>query len=61
MRNIVALVSLALLLCASPLAAQTYTGSARGILTDPNGAVIKGATVTLTSEETGEVRTTTSG
>ncbi len=59
LRNIVALVSL-ILLCAAPLAAQTYTGSARGILTDQNGAIIKGATVTLTSEETGEVRTATS-
>ncbi|HWT04056.1 MAG TPA: TonB-dependent receptor [Pyrinomonadaceae bacterium] len=60
LRNIVALVTF-ILLCAAPLAAQTHTGSVRGIVTDQNGAVVNGATVTLTSDETGEKRTATSG
>ncbi|HYG83136.1 MAG TPA: carboxypeptidase-like regulatory domain-containing protein, partial [Pyrinomonadaceae bacterium] len=59
LRNTVALISF-VLLCAAALTAQTHTGSARGILTDPRGAVISGATVTLTSVETGETRTTAS-
>jgi hypothetical protein len=61
LRNTVALTLFVLLLCAGPLVAQTHTGSARGIVTDPRGAVINGATVTLTSDETGETRTATSG
>ncbi len=59
-RKTVALVSL-ILLCAAHLGAQTHTGSARVIVTDPNGAAINGATVTLTSDETGETRTATRG
>lgn len=59
LKNTIALISFILLLCATPLGAQTHTGSIRGILTDPNGAVITEAVVTLTSEETGEERTTT--
>jgi hypothetical protein len=51
---------LALLL--QPLAfAQTHRGSVRGTVTDPNGAVIVGATVTATNKETNEKRTATSG
>jgi hypothetical protein len=60
LRNTIALISFILLLGAAPVAAQTHTGSTRGIVTDPNGAVIEGAAVTLTSDETGETRTTTS-
>src|SRR5215467_8530918 len=41
------------------LAAQTHRGSLRGTIYDPNQAVIPGATVTVTSVATGEVRTTT--
>ena len=34
-------------------AAQTATSSLRGIVTDPSGALVGGATVTLESKETG--------
>jgi hypothetical protein len=40
--------------------AQTYRASLRGTVYDPNGAVIPGANVSLTSLETGEVRSTES-
>ena len=53
------LVVLSLLLPAT-IAAQTHRGSLRGTIYDPNHAVIPGATVTVTSVATGEVRTTTS-
>ncbi|HEV7680715.1 MAG TPA: TonB-dependent receptor, partial [Pyrinomonadaceae bacterium] len=48
---------LCLLVLASSATAQTYRGSIRGTVTDPNDAVIRGASVTLTSKETNEVRT----
>ncbi len=41
--------------------AQTYRASLRGTIYDSNQAAIQGATITLTSIETGESRTTTSG
>src|SRR3954471_322353 len=42
-------------LCFSiPLAAQKYTGSIRGVVTDPTGAVIGGAQVTATNTGTGQ-------
>ncbi|HEX8000924.1 MAG TPA: TonB-dependent receptor [Pyrinomonadaceae bacterium] len=59
-RNNIALISLVLLLFTSQASAQTHKGSARGVLTDQRGAVINGATVTLTSDETNETRTTQS-
>jgi hypothetical protein len=40
--------------------AQSTSGSLSGLVTDPTGAVIPGATITLTSTVTGAVRTTTS-
>ena len=52
------LVVLSLLLPVT-IAAQTHRGSLRGTIYDPNQAVIPGATVTVTSVATGEVRTTT--
>ncbi len=57
-----ALLTLAALLAASASAAlaQTSRGTVTGILTDPNGAVVQGATVTLVSKETGLKRETTS-
>jgi hypothetical protein len=52
------LVVLSLLLPVT-IAAQTHRGSLRGTIYDPNQAVIPGATVTVTSVATGEVRATT--
>lgn len=45
-----------------PLAvmAQTSRGTVSGFVTDPNGAVVSGAEVTLTSAQTNLGRTTTS-
>lgn len=38
--------------------AQSYYGAVRGVVTDPSGASVAGAHVTLTNEGTGEVRST---
>lgn len=46
-----------LLLLASSVSAQTYRGTVRGTVYDPNHAVIPAATVTLTSKQTNEIRT----
>ena len=50
---------LPLLLTASFLSAQTDSGRVRGSVTDPQGAFLPGATVTLTNPETGRSQTTT--
>jgi hypothetical protein len=42
------------------IAAQTHRASLRGTVYDPNKAAVTGATVTITSSATGDVRTTTS-
>src|SRR5262245_44920262 len=47
-----------LLLMASALA-QTSRGTVSGIVSDPNGAVVPGAIITLTNDQTGVSRTTT--
>ncbi len=47
---------LACLLALTPLAAQNY-GEITGTVADPSGAVIAGATVTITNEATGVART----
>ncbi len=53
----VAGMTLVMLLCA--VAANTQTlGSLRGVVTDPNGAVVPGATVTLTQKSTSIKQTT---
>lgn len=39
--------------------AQVTTGSLQGIVKDPNGAVVAGATVKVTNSQTGQVRETT--
>src|SRR5258706_2407047 len=48
---------LLLLALAVSVAAQTYRGSIRGTITDPNNAVIPAATLTLVSNATNEQRT----
>ncbi len=51
-----------LLVCLPALLAQTAsTGAVSGTVTDPSGAVIPNVTVTLTSADTGSVRTTVTG
>jgi len=50
-----------MLLSASPASAQVDTGSISGTVTDPSGAVIGGATVTLTNEGTNAALSTTVG
>src|SRR6185503_4699775 len=53
------LAALAILLAlgaSGPALAQTITGSISGTVTDPNGSVIPGATVSLVSEKTGQTR-----
>ena len=54
-----ALLFLLLVFSVAPLMAQTAsTGALTGTITDPSGAVVAGATVTLTSLDTGQARTT---
>lgn len=49
---------LALILCFSVMcSAQTFRGGIQGTVTDPNGAVVPGADVTITSPDTGLTRT----
>ena len=49
-------------LCASVTLSQTGgTGALTGFVRDPSGDVIVGATVTLTSNQTGQTRTETTG
>ena len=56
---LVALALLALLLRVSTVSAQTAgTGALTGTVTDPSGAVISGATVSVTDTATGQTRTT---
>ncbi len=49
---------LILSMLAAPLAAQRFTASIRGAVTDPNGDALPGATVNLEGTETGLNRTT---
>jgi len=43
-----------------PAIAQTYSGGVRGSITDPGGASVAGASITLTDEGTHQTRNTTS-
>ncbi|TCK71733.1 TonB-dependent receptor [Acidipila rosea] len=45
-----------LLIAAGPLWAQVSTGAISGTVTDPTGAAVEGATVTITSQDTGVSR-----
>ena len=55
-RQRLSLVALVLLL-AAPVFAQKFTSQIRGTVTDPTGAAVSGAKVTLTNEGTGVSRT----
>jgi hypothetical protein len=56
-----AFIVLCLLVCSLTASAQSGTSSLRGILTDPSGAAVVGADVTLKNDSTGLQRATTSG
>ena len=49
-----------ILLSAAPTAAQTSLGRMSGTVLDSSGAVLPGATITMTSDQTGQVQSTTS-
>ncbi len=51
---------LLVLLLANTALAQTYRGSVRGTVYDPNRAVIRGAEIRITNQETAEIRTASS-
>ncbi len=51
--------ALLLMLLTAVLAFAQTTGSLQGIVRDPNGAVVSGATVRVTNTATGQVRDTT--
>lgn len=66
LRGVMSVAAPAVLLCLTLLAsatvpaqAQSFTGSISGMVTDPNGAVIQNATLTLTAADTGLTRATT--
>src|SRR5437016_9153758 len=48
-----------MLLLSAPLFCQTYTGRILGTVTDPSGAALKGATVTVNDDQRGVTRTLT--
>ncbi len=52
--------ALSLALMAGAVQAQVTTGTVKGVVSDPNGAVVPGAKVTITRKSTSESRTTTS-
>jgi hypothetical protein len=55
---VLACLTLALLLCAAPLAAQTFTASLSGIVVDPTQAHVPGVTVVVRNQATLETRET---
>lgn len=61
-RRFLAVVSpLLLLVSSATLLGQIATTSLRGVIKDPSGAVVPGATITLTNNATGQSQTATSG
>ncbi len=61
MKRALALLSLCVMTAVMPVQAQTTVGELRGTVADSSGAVIGGATVTLTNTATNDVRRTNSG
>jgi hypothetical protein len=59
--RVVGLLTVVFLTFSMLASAQTATSSLRGTITDPKGAVVQGATITLNNAATGFARTTTSG
>jgi hypothetical protein len=61
-RRAVMLLAVLLIVCAPVLLAQSAgTSGLGGTITDPSGAAIPNVTVTITSNDTGQTRTTTTG
>ncbi len=60
MRSKVLILLVALFSFSLTVAAQTSRGTVSGVVTDPSGAVVSGASITLTSAATGLSRTSTS-
>lgn len=54
------LVGIVTLLSASAAFSQTFTGTISGVVSDPNGAAVPGASVRVRNEATGETRAATS-
>src|SRR5208282_5055803 len=59
-RHYVVGLTLTLILAVAPLSAQTNAGSIVGTVTDPSGAIVAGATVTVTNVGTNNAVKTTS-
>ena len=59
--GILALLVIAAVMAPSLMAQSLVSGDLTGTVTDPSGAVVSGATVTLKSDATGATRTTTTG
>ena len=60
-KSFVLLIALALLIPGVMLAQNVVTGGISGTVTDPSGAVVPNATLTLKNTGTGETQTTTTG
>jgi hypothetical protein len=59
--GILSLLVIAAVMAPSLMAQSLISGDMTGTVTDPSGAVVSGATVTLKSDSTGATRTTTTG
>ena len=59
--GILAVLVIAAVMAPSLMAQSLVSGDLTGTVTDPSGAVVSGATVTLKSDATGATRTATTG